>query len=212
MGNPPRHRPRLRQNRPRPKTTRPSVKEHLSILRHIKYIIHHDHHAITFITKPMPHITATETIALAYVTELDPTMIKSEVIQTAELKYVKPVLTAALYDDVVANPDDYAILITSYIKPCLAFFVKYAMLNQQLLETAQYTPGADPSLSPALVEISTAVLLPRDHRRDTMQEVLSIARSKQTLLQEYVITQNYPLYTAPASKRVSGFRIVSTNS
>ena len=160
----------------------------------------------------MPLITATETIALAYVTELDPTMIKSEVIQPAELKYVKPVLTAALYDDVVANPDDYTTLITSYIKPCLAFFVKYAMLNQQLLETAQYTPGADPSLSPALVEISTAVLLPRDHRRDTMQEVLSIARSKQTLLQEYVIAQNYPIYTAPVSKRVSGFRIVSTNS
>jgi len=159
----------------------------------------------------MSLITAIETIALAYVTELDPTMIKSEVIQTSELKYVKPVLTSALYDDVVANPDNYATLISSYIKPCLAFFVKYAMINQQLLETAQYTPGADPSLSPALVEISTAVLLPRDHRRDTMQEVLSIARSKQTLLQEYVIAQNYPLYTAPLSKRISGFRI-ETNS
>ena len=157
----------------------------------------------------MPLITAIETISLAYVTELDPTMIKSEVIQTAELKYVKAVLTSALYDDVVANPGDYTTLITSYIKPCLAFFVKYAMINQQLLETAQYTPGADPSLSPALVEISTAVLLPRDHRRDTMQEVLSIARSKQTLLQEYVIAQNYPLYTAPLSKRISGFRITS---
>ena len=137
-------------------------------------------------------------------------MIKAEVIQTSELKYVKPVLTAALYDDVVASPGDYTTLITSYIKPCLAFFVKYAMLNQQLLETAQYTPGADPSLSPALIEISTAVLLPRDHRRDTMQEVFSIARSKQTLLQEYVIAQNYALYLAPVSKRVSGFRIIST--
>ena len=158
----------------------------------------------------MSLITSSEVISLAYVTELDPTMIKSEVIQTSELKYVKPVLTSALYDDVVANPDNYATLISSYIKPCLAFFVKYAMINQQLLETAQYTPGADPSLSPALVEISTAVLLPRDHRRDTMQEVLSIARSKQTLLQEYVITQNYALHTAPLSKRISGFRIETT--
>ena len=158
----------------------------------------------------MSLITSSEVISLAYVTELDPTMIKSEVIQTSELKYVKPVLTSALYDDVVANPDNYATLISSYIKPCLAFFVKYAMINQQLLETAQYTPGADPSLSPALVEISTAVLLPRDHRRDTMQEVLSIALSKQTLLQEYVITQNYALYTAPLSKRISGFRIETT--
>jgi len=159
----------------------------------------------------MSLISSTEVISLAYVTELDPSMIKAEVIQTSELKYVKPVLTAALYNDVVASPGDYTTLITSYIKPCLAFFVKYAMLNQQLLETAQYTPGADPSLSPALIEISTAVLLPRDHRRDTMQEVLSIARSKQALLQEYVIAQNYPSYSAPVSKRVSGFRIVSTN-
>ena len=157
----------------------------------------------------MSLITSTEVISLAYVTELDPTMIKSEVIQTAELKYVKPVLTSSLYDDVVANPNNYSTLISSYIKPCLAFFVKYAMINQQLLETAQYTPGADPSLSPALIEISTAVLLPRDHRRDTMQEVLSIARSKQTLLQEYVIAQNYALYTPPLSKRISGFRITS---
>ncbi|MEI8006034.1 MAG: hypothetical protein WCI48_07490 [Bacteroidota bacterium] len=159
----------------------------------------------------MSLITSSEVITLAYVTEIDPTMIKSEVIQTAELKYVKPILTAALYDDIVASLGDYTTLITSYIKPCLAFFVKYAMINQQLLETAQYTPGADPSLSPALVEISTAVLLPRDHRRDTMQEVLSIACSKQALLQEYVIAQNYPLYSAPISKRVSGFRIVSTS-
>ena len=159
----------------------------------------------------MSLISSTEVISLAYVTELDPSMIKAEVIQTAELKYVKPVLTAALYDDVVASPGDYTTLITSYIKPCLAFFVKYAMLNQQLLETAQYTPGADPSLSPALVEISTAVLLPRDHRRDTMQEVLSIARSKQALLHEYVIAQNYALYSTPVSKRVSGFRIISTS-
>ena len=159
----------------------------------------------------MSLISSTEVISLAYVTELDPSMIKSEVIQSAELKYVKPVLTAALYDDVVASPGDYTTLITSYIKPCLAFFVKYAMLNQQLLETAQYTPGADPSLSPALIEISTAVLLSRDHRRDTMQEVLSIARSKQALLQEYVIAQNYALYSAPVSKRVSGFRIISTS-
>ena len=159
----------------------------------------------------MALITSSEIISIAYVTELDPSMIKAEVIQTSELKYVKPVLTAALYDDVVASPGDYTTLMTSYIKPCLAFFVKYAMLNQQLLETAQYTPGADPSLSPALIEISTAVLLPRDHRRDTMQEVFSIARSKQTLLQEYVIAQNYALYLAPVSKRVSGFRIISTS-
>jgi len=159
----------------------------------------------------MALILSTEVVTLAYVTEIDPTMIKSEVILNSELKYIKPVLTPLLYSDVVDNPGSYATLISDYIKPCLAFFVKYAMLNQQLLETTQYTPGADPSLAPSLVEISTAVLLPRDHRRDTIREVLSIACSKQALLQEYVISQEYTLYSAPVSKRVSGFRIVSTN-
>ena len=158
----------------------------------------------------MSLITQSEVITLAYVTEIDPSMIKSEVIRSAELKYIKPVLTSALYDDVISDSGSYTTLLADYIKPCLAFFVKYAMLNQQLLETSQYTPGADPSVSPVLVEISTAVLLPRDHRRDTMREVLSIACSKQGLLQEYVISQNYPLYSAPTSKRISGFRI-STN-
>ena len=158
----------------------------------------------------MSLITQSEVITLAYVTEIDPSMIKAEVIRSAELKYIKPVLTSALYDDVVADSGSYTTLLSNYIKPCLAFFVKYAMLNQQLLETSQYTPGADPSVSPVLVEISTAVLLPRDHRRDTMREVLSIACSKQALLHEYVISQGYPLYSAPTSKRISGF-IISTN-
>ena len=58
----------------------------------------------------MSLITSSEVISLAYVTELDPTMIKSEVIQTAELKYVKPVLTSSLYDDVVTNPANYSTL------------------------------------------------------------------------------------------------------
>jgi len=158
----------------------------------------------------MSLITASEVITAAYVTEIDRSMIKEEIILTAELKYIKPVLTALLYDDVVSNPGSYTTLIGTYIKPCLAFFVKASMLNQQLLETAQYTPGSDPSVSPSFIDITTAVLIPPAHRRDTLKEVLSIAFSKQALLQEYVLAQAYPLYTTPVSKRVSGFRIVSS--
>jgi hypothetical protein len=79
------------------------------------------------------------------------------------------------------------------------------------LETAQYTPGADPSVSPSLIEVTTAVLIPPGHRRDTLKEVLSIAYAKQSILKEYVTAQNYPLYTHPTSRRVSGFRIVNTS-
>jgi len=160
----------------------------------------------------MSLITATEVITAAYVTEIDRSMIKEEVILTAELKYIKPVLTASLYDDVVSNPGSYTTLIGTYIKPCLAFFVKASMLNQQLLETAQYTPGSDPSVSPSFIDITTAVLIPPAHRRDALKEVLTIAFAKQALLQEYVIAQAYPLYAIPVSKRVSGFRIVSSTT
>jgi len=155
----------------------------------------------------MPLITSTEVISIAYITELDPTMIKDEIIVTAERKYIQPILSAPLYEDVVSNQQQYSTLIDQYIKPCLAFYVKFSMMNQQLLETSQYTPGADPNLSPVLVEISTAVLLPKDHRRDALREVLQIAKYKEALLYEYVITQNYTLYEKPNSRRVSGFRI-----
>ena len=155
----------------------------------------------------MPLITATETIAIAYITELDPTMIKDEIIVTAERKYIRPILSAPLYEDVVANQQQYSTLIDQYVKPCLAFYVKFSMMNQQLLETSQYTPGADPNLSPVLVEISTAVLLPKDHRRDALHEVLLIAKYKEALLYEFIVTQNYTLYEKPNSRRINGFRI-----
>ena len=155
----------------------------------------------------MSLITPSEVITLAYVTEIDPSMIKTEIIMTAEQNFIKPVLSTPLYNDVVNNPVNYQLLIVNYIQPCLAFFVKFSMLNQQLLETSQYTPGVDPNLSPVLVEITTAVLLPKDHRRETIQEVLTIARQKQTQLYEYIITQNFTLYETPSSRRISGFRV-----
>ena len=155
----------------------------------------------------MPLITSTEVISIAYITELDPTMIKDEIIATAERKYIRPILSVPLYEDVVANQQQYSTLIEQYVKPCLAFYVKFSMMNRQLIETSQYTPGADPSLSPVLVEISTAVLLPKDHRRDALREVLLIAKYKEALLYEYIVTQNYSLYEKPNSRRISGFRI-----
>jgi hypothetical protein len=155
----------------------------------------------------MSLITPSEVVSIAYITEIDPSMVKLEIILAAETRFIKPVLTPPLYNDVINNIINYQLLIANYIKPCLAFYVKYTMMNQQLLETSQYTPGTDPSLSPVLVEITTAVLLPKDHRRDAILEVLKIAQHKEALLYEFVITQNYSLYETPSSRRISGFRI-----
>ena len=155
----------------------------------------------------MSLITPSDVISLAYITELDPSMIKPEVIQTCELKYIKPILSPPLYEDITTNIPNYSFLILNYIKPCLAFYVKHAVMNQQLLETSQYTPGADPNLSPVLVEVSTVVQLPGQHRRDALREVLVIAKYKEALLYEYVITQNYSLYEKPPSRIIAGFRV-----
>ena len=106
-------------------------------------------------------MTTLEIISLAYITELDPAMIKDSFILTAQVQYIKPALTAPLYDDVLLDPAGalYGTLVDDYIKPCLAYYVKGNMLNQQLLETSQYTTGSDPALAQSLMDVSTAVNL-----------------------------------------------------
>jgi len=150
-----------------------------------------------------------EIITIAYITELDPAMIKDSFILTAQIQYIKPVLTAPLYDDVLLDPagDLYAVLVDDYIKPCLAYYIKATMLNQQLLETSQYTVGSDPALAQCLMDISTAVMISPEHRRDIVKEVFAMAKYKLDLLIAYLIDQEFPLYTIPTTRRISGFMI-----
>ena len=150
-----------------------------------------------------------EIITIAYITELDPAMIKDSFILTAQVQYIKPVLTAPLYDDVLLDPSGalYGTLVEDYIKPCLAYYVKGNMLNQQLLETSQYTTGSDPALAQSLMDVSTAVMISPEHRRDIVKEVFAMAKYKLDLLVAYLIEQEFPLYTLPTARRVSGFII-----
>ena len=150
-----------------------------------------------------------EIITIAYITELDPAMIKDSFILTAQVQYIKPALTAALYDDVLLDPSGalYGTLVEDYIKPCLAYYVKGNMLNQQLLETSQYTTGSDPALAQSLMDVSTAVMISPEHRRDIVKEVFAMAKYKLDLLVAYLIEQEFPLYTLPTARRVSGFII-----
>ncbi len=154
-----------------------------------------------------PLITPSEIISLSYITELDPAMIKETFITTAQVQYIKPALTLPLYNDVVQNPAAplYIELINDYIKPCLAWFVKGNMLNQQLLETSQYTPGSDPSLAQSLMDVSNAVMISPQHRRDVIKEVFTTARYKLKLLTDHLQTQNYPLYTPKKQTLINGF-------
>jgi hypothetical protein len=157
-------------------------------------------------------MTTLEIISLAYITELDPAMIKDSFILTAQVQYIKPALTAPLYDDVLLDPAGalYGTLVDDYIKPCLAYYVKGNMLNQQLLETSQYTTGSDPALAQSLMDVSTAVMISPEHRRDIVKEVFAMAKYKLDLLIDYLVVQEFPLYTLPVSRRISGFIITPT--
>jgi len=154
-------------------------------------------------------MTPLEIITIAYITELDPAMIKDSFILTAQVQYIKPVLTAPLYDDVLLDPNGslYGTLVDDYIKPCLAYYVKGNMLNQQLLETSQYTTGSDPALAQSLMDVSTAVMISPEHRRDIVKEVFAMAKYKLDLLVAYLIDQKFPLYTLPTARRIAGIRI-----
>ena len=157
-------------------------------------------------------MTPLEIISLAYITELDPAMIKDSFILTAQIQYIKPALTAPLYDDVVLDPTGtlYATLVNEYIKPCLAYYVKGNMLNQQLLETSQYTTGSDPSLAQSLMDVSNAVMISPEHRRDIVKEVFAMAKYKLDLLVAFLVDQEFPLYTLPTTHRINGFIITPT--
>ena len=157
-------------------------------------------------------MTPYEIIAIAYITELDPAMIKDSFIINTQVQYIKPVLTTPLYNDVLLDPssDLYAVMVDDYLKPCLAYFVKATMLNQQLLETSQYTTGSDPALAQSLMDVSTAVMISPEHRRDIVKEVFAMAYYKLSLLTDYIIAAEFPLYTVSASRRIAGFIIPET--
>jgi hypothetical protein len=57
------------------------------------------------------------------------------------------------------------------------------------------------------MDVSNAVMISPEHRRDIVKEVLAMAKYKLSLLTAYVIEQEFALYTIPTARRVSGFII-----
>jgi len=78
----------------------------------------------------MPLITPAEVNTFAFNPLIDPLLILPEFIALAEKKYLIPLISRPFYDDISANPGTYDTLLQAYIKPCLAFYVKYVLYNQ----------------------------------------------------------------------------------
>jgi hypothetical protein len=151
-------------------------------------------------------ITPLEVISFAYITNLDETLIKEEIISSAQYTYIRPILTEPLYNDVVANPIDYSALIGKFIKPCLAFYVKYLIYSQQLFESAAYS-SPDPTKAKELIDPSNAALITNEVHQNIINDILFIARQKEQELIADLIASQYPLYEQPTTKRISGILI-----
>jgi hypothetical protein len=139
-------------------------------------------------------ITKQEILTIAYISTtitVDDTL--DSAITTAELTYARQAMSASLFEDVSANPSDskYAILLSDYLKPFLAFAVKAILFYQQMYES-----GASPSADDRVV----------------FSEIYVTAKSKYGLLQNYCSTQDFTSYTAPAYKLKSGFLIKNKTS
>jgi len=136
----------------------------------------------------MPLITAKEINSIAFSIPIDSAMILDEIIIAAETKFIIPAITKPIYDDLSIHPGIYTTLIADYIKPYLAYCVKFLLYSQYLYESS-----------------SDATIL--QQRSDIVNESNTISQVKKTLLINHLLSGIYPLYVSPVKKRINGFLI-----
>jgi hypothetical protein len=136
----------------------------------------------------MSLLTATEVNQIAFITPIDSALILDEIIQIAETKYIIPAIAKPVYDDLSVHPGIYATLILDYIKPYLAYCVKYLLYSQYYSETLS-TSNFDKS------------------REEIVNNTNVILQAKKELLKTHLTSGVYPLYNLPVKKRISGFFI-----
>jgi len=136
----------------------------------------------------MPLITASEINAIAFSTPIDPALILDEIITAAETKFIIPAVTKPIYDDLSVHPSIYTTLVADYIKPYLAYCVKFLLYSQYLNESS-----------------ADATIL--QQRGDTVNESNTISQVKRTLLINHLLSGIYPQYIFPVKKRITGFLI-----
>ena len=136
----------------------------------------------------MSLLSATEVNQIAFNPPIDSALILDEIIQIAETKYIIPAISKPVYDDLSVHPGIYATLISEYIKPYLAYCVKYLLYTQYYSESLS-TSNFDKS------------------RDDIVNETNVILQAKKDLLKTHLTSGIYPLYSLPVKKRISGFII-----
>ncbi len=136
----------------------------------------------------MALITASEVNTLAFVNQLDPALILPQFIESAQTKYIVPVVTQDVLYLIAATPENYTTLVDDYIKPYLAFSVKYMFYNQLLTETQQFA-------------------ISNEQREDAINEIREICSIKLGLLQEYLDENIFETPAVPSVQSIAGIRL-----
>jgi len=137
----------------------------------------------------MSLVTPQEVSTLAFVNALDPALILPMFISSAETKYIVPLVSQVLITDIQANPGNYTTLVNDYIKPYLAFAVKYMFYNQLLTETDTFPPEAQ--------------------RSNALQEVLNIMEINRVRLFNFLNANILVKTEISSNKLISGFRVTT---
>lgn len=119
----------------------------------------------------------------AFTRKVDDIQFKDTDIAAAEFEYILPVLTENLYNTVVANPSTYTTLIDTYIKPCLAYYVK-AMLVESF-----FTELSDRGMNH--LQGQNTQTASTQARTDYKAEVLKKAQIFERRLKDYINQQYY---------------------
>jgi hypothetical protein len=136
----------------------------------------------------MSLLTPTEVNQIAFISPIDSALILDEIIQVAETKFIIPAITKSIYDDLSVHPGIYATLIVDYIKPYLAYCIKF-LLYSQYYSDALKASSFDKS------------------KEEIVNETNVIIQEKKDLLKTHLTNGVYPLYSLPVKKRISGFII-----
>jgi hypothetical protein len=139
----------------------------------------------------MPLISSSEVSSIAFVNSLDPALILPEFIASASTKFVVPLVTQSVLDSIDITPGDYTTLVDDFIKPYLAFAVKYMFYNQLLTETQQF-PTSD------------------DQRMAAIQEILTILEIKRDLLKTYLNDNIFETPVTETKPTVAGIFLSSS--
>jgi hypothetical protein len=132
----------------------------------------------------MALMTVAEVITAAYTRNVDTNQLKTSDIEMAQFEYIRPVLTENLYDLVVAAPTTtYSTLVTTYIKPCLAYFVKYLTFESFYTEVSDR--GINHLTGDNIQTVSSQA------RSDAKAEVLHKAQILEEKLLDYVQAQYF---------------------